>query len=170
MPRQIQSTTTDLVGAGASAVGGMVKGHTGKWEERTDGIMQIMCTIRLNVRVTFHPFSFKWCGATLFYTSPQWMTRNVLRQCTSPILFASPVPARSTTLRHQCATHCYCRQNTLDNGCIIVRRWDSWGKIVVQSIRRGAWRRDPSSADPGIDSDSDSGAGQCTSPSCGTKP
>ena len=36
----------DLV-AGASGMGGMVKGKGGEWEERTDGIMQILRTICL---------------------------------------------------------------------------------------------------------------------------
>jgi len=37
----------DLVGAGASGMGGMVKGKGDEWEERTDGIMQILRTVCL---------------------------------------------------------------------------------------------------------------------------
>ena len=33
--------------AGVSAVGGMVKGKGGEWEERTDGIMQVLRTVCL---------------------------------------------------------------------------------------------------------------------------
>jgi len=39
----------DLV-AGASGMGGMVKGTGGEWEERTDGIMQILRTISLKCK------------------------------------------------------------------------------------------------------------------------
>jgi dynein light intermediate chain 1 len=39
--------SNDLVGAGASGMGGMVKGKEGEWEERTDGIMQILRTVCL---------------------------------------------------------------------------------------------------------------------------
>lgn len=37
----------DSVGPGASGMGGMVKGKGGEWEERTDGVMQILRTICL---------------------------------------------------------------------------------------------------------------------------
>ena len=37
----------DLVGAGASGMGGMVKGKGDEWEERTDGIMQILRAVCL---------------------------------------------------------------------------------------------------------------------------
>jgi dynein light intermediate chain 1 len=37
----------DLVGAGTSGMGGMVKGKGDEWEERTDGIMQILRTVCL---------------------------------------------------------------------------------------------------------------------------
>lgn len=44
--------SNDLV-AGASGMGGMVKGKGGEWEERTDGVMQILRTICLKCRL-FH--------------------------------------------------------------------------------------------------------------------
>lgn len=37
----------DVIGAGTSGMGGMVKGKGGEWEERTDGIMQILRTVCL---------------------------------------------------------------------------------------------------------------------------
>lgn len=37
---------TDMV-AGASGMGSMVKGKGGEWEERTDGVMQVLRTICL---------------------------------------------------------------------------------------------------------------------------
>lgn len=35
----------DVIGAGTSGMGGMVKGKGGEWEERTDGIMQVLRAI-----------------------------------------------------------------------------------------------------------------------------
>lgn len=40
----------DAVGAAASGMGGMVKGKGGEWEERTDGVMQILRTICLKCK------------------------------------------------------------------------------------------------------------------------
>lgn len=39
--------SVDSAGAGASGMGGMVKGKGGEWEERTDGVMQVLRTICL---------------------------------------------------------------------------------------------------------------------------
>lgn len=36
-----------LVGVSTSGMGGMVKGKGGEWEERTDGVMQVLRTICL---------------------------------------------------------------------------------------------------------------------------
>ncbi|KAN0140374.1 Dynein light intermediate chain (DLIC) domain containing protein [Lactarius tabidus] len=148
---------TDLVGAGASGMGGMVKGKGGEWEERTDGIMQILRTICLKY------------GASLFYTTPQPTILNVLRQYALHTLFVPSAPSPDGTLDSTAApvrnpfpfVH---KPNTLDRDRIVVPAgWDSWGKIVV--LRDGfdakawgeAWERDLSS-DAGIDSNSDDGA------------
>ena len=37
----------DVIGAGTSGMGGMVKGKGSEWEERTDGIMQVLRTVCL---------------------------------------------------------------------------------------------------------------------------
>lgn len=37
----------DITGAGAGGMGGMVKSKGGEWEERTDGVMQVLRTICL---------------------------------------------------------------------------------------------------------------------------
>ena len=37
----------DVIGAGTSGMGGMVKGKGGDWEEQTDGVMQVLRTICL---------------------------------------------------------------------------------------------------------------------------
>lgn len=42
-----------IIGAGTSGMGGMVKGKGDEWEERTDGIMQVLRTICLKCTCTF---------------------------------------------------------------------------------------------------------------------
>jgi len=135
----------DLVGAGASGMGGMVKGKGDEWEERTDGVMQILRTVCLKY------------GAGLFYTTPQPTTLNVLRQYVLHTLFAPPAPAPDGALDGAAAParnpfpflH---KPNTLDRDRIVVPAgWDSWGKIAV--LRDGfdakawgeAWEHDLSS-------------------------
>ncbi|KAI0065700.1 hypothetical protein BV25DRAFT_1879543 [Artomyces pyxidatus] len=116
----------DLVGAGASGMGGMVKGKGGEWEERTDGIMQIMRTICLKY------------GASLFYTTPQPATLQVLRQYALHLLFIPPAPPPGVLPSNEPVApvrnpfpfqH---KPNTLDRDRIVVPAgWDSWGKIAV---------------------------------------
>ena len=122
----------------------MVKGNGGEWEnthrrghvDTAHNLVKCACH--------FSSFSFKWRGESLFYTTPQPTTLNVLCQYTFRILFLSPspTPVRSTTLRHQCATHSHphCRQV----------------EYTRQRPHRGAAGRDS--------------WGKCMSPSCGTKP
>lgn len=45
--------------AGASGMGSMVKGKAGDWEERTDGIMQVLRTICLKCAFFLNFFSKK---------------------------------------------------------------------------------------------------------------
>ncbi|CAL1700498.1 unnamed protein product [Somion occarium] len=131
----------DVIGAGASGMGGMVKGKGGEWEERTDTVMQILRTICLKY------------GAGLFYTTPQPQTLHVLRQYALHMLFIPPPP--SPTMSGEVAApvrnpfpfqH---KPNTLDRDRIVVPAgWDSWGKIGV--LREGfdakawgeAWEHD----------------------------
>ncbi|KAH8984242.1 dynein light intermediate chain-domain-containing protein [Lactarius akahatsu] len=148
---------TDLVGAGASGMGGMVKGKGGEWEERTDGIMQILRTICLKY------------GASLFYTTPQPTTLNVLRQYALHVLFVPPAPSPDGALDSTAAPvrnpfPFALKPNTLDRDRIVVPAgWDSWGKIAV--LRDGfdakawgeAWEHDLSS-DAGIDMDGEASA------------
>ncbi|KAI9574289.1 dynein light intermediate chain-domain-containing protein [Boletus coccyginus] len=121
---------SDLVGAGASGMGAMVKGKGGEWEEQTDGVMQVLRTICLKY------------GAALFYTTPQPSTLNVLRQYTLHVLFTPPAPSpgvatgteASAPIRNPFLFHH--RPNTLDRDRIVVPAgWDSWGKIGV--LREG---------------------------------
>ncbi|TFY50288.1 hypothetical protein EVG20_g11608 [Dentipellis fragilis] len=142
----------DLV-AGASGMGGMVKGKGGEWEERTDGIMQVLRTICLKY------------GAGLFYTTQQPATLQVLRHYALHLLFIPPAPSpglSSPTEPTAPARNPFPFQhkpNTLDRDRIVVPAgWDSWGKIVV--LREGfdakgwgeAWERDLESAE-GDDAD-----------------
>ncbi|TCD69233.1 hypothetical protein EIP91_008336 [Steccherinum ochraceum] len=132
----------DVIGAGASGMGGMVKGKGGEWEERTDGIMQILRTVCLKY------------GAGLFYTTPLPHTLQVLRQYALHMLFMPPAPspamagseAPAPTRNPFPFLH---KPNTLDRDRIVIPSgWDSWGKISV--LRDGfdakawgeAWERD----------------------------
>ncbi|KAI9457300.1 dynein light intermediate chain-domain-containing protein [Russula earlei] len=136
---------SDLVGVGASGMGGIVKGKGDEWEERTDGVMQILRTVCLKY------------GAALFYTTPGPTTLNILRQYTLHVLFVPPAPAPDGALDGVAAParnpfpflH---KPNTLDRDRIVVPAgWDSWGKIAV--LRDGfdakawgeAWEYDLSS-------------------------
>ncbi|KAF9236235.1 dynein light intermediate chain-domain-containing protein [Melanogaster broomeanus] len=118
---------SDLVGAGTSGMDGMVKGKGAEWEERTDGVMQVLRTIY---------------GAALFYTTPQPSTLQVLRQYTLHLLFTPPAPSPGMAagmeapapIRNPFIFHH--RPNTLDRDRIVVPAgWDSWGKIGV--LREG---------------------------------
>lgn len=141
------------IAAGASGMGGMVKGKGGAWEERTDGIMQVLRTICLKY------------GASLFYTTPLPATLQVLRQYVLHLSFMPPAPppgmasadAQAPTRNIFPFRH---KPNTLDRDHVVVPTgWDSWGKIYV--LRDGfdakgwgeAWERDleegQESQDPG---------------------
>ncbi|KAI0082346.1 hypothetical protein K474DRAFT_1585636 [Panus rudis PR-1116 ss-1] len=133
----------DVIGAGASGMGGMVKGKGGEWEERTDSIMQVLRTICLKY------------GAGLFYTTPQPQTLHVLRQYALHLLFMPPAPSPGMSTAGEGTApirnpfpfqH---KPNTLDRDRIVIPAgWDSWGKIGV--LREGfdakawgeAWEND----------------------------
>ncbi|KAJ7437149.1 dynein 1 light intermediate chain [Mycena galericulata] len=93
--------------AGASGMGGMVRGKGGEWEERTDGVMQVLRTICLKY------------GAGLFYTTQHPATLQTLRQYALHMLFIPPAPSPA-------------KPNYLDRDRIVVPAgWDSWGKITI---------------------------------------
>ncbi|KAI0340892.1 hypothetical protein BDW22DRAFT_1359733 [Trametopsis cervina] len=132
----------DMIGAGASGMGAMVKGKGEEWEERTDAVMQVLRTICLKY------------GAALFYTTPMPPTLQVLRQYALHLLFAPPAPSLGLSAIDGAAPvrtsfpfqH---KPNTLDRDRIMVPAgWDSWGKIGV--LREGfdakawgeAWEHD----------------------------
>ena len=147
---------------GATAMGSMVKGKGGEWEERTDGIMQILRTICLKcecaIVVNFSSYLHNLeCqdGAALFYTTPLPVNLQVLRQYALHLLFMPPAPSPAMAAAGE--TQAPVRNlfpftqkpNTLDRDRIVVPAgWDSWGKISV--LREGfdakmwgeAWERD----------------------------
>ncbi|KAG7097328.1 hypothetical protein E1B28_004687 [Marasmius oreades] len=148
LPIVVACTKADLIDeghdlvAGASGMGGMVKGKGGEWEERTDGIMQILRAVCLKY------------GASLFYTTPQPSTLQALRQYVLHSLFVplapspavqagteAPAPVRNPFPFNE-------RPNTLDRDRVIVPTgWDSWGKITVlrdfdPKIWGEAWEHD----------------------------
>ncbi|TFK63540.1 dynein 1 light intermediate chain [Pluteus cervinus] len=148
IPIIVACTKADLIdegndmAAGASGMGSMVKGKGGDWEERTDGVMQVLRTVCLKY------------GASLFYTTPIPATLQVLRQHALHLLFAPPAPAPGMTGNEAPAPvrnifpfqH---KPNTLDRDRVVVPAgWDSWGKITV--MRDGfdakmwgeAWEKD----------------------------
>ncbi|KAK7060355.1 hypothetical protein VNI00_001120 [Paramarasmius palmivorus] len=115
----------DLV-AGASGMGGMVKGKGGEWEERTDGVMQILRTICLKY------------GASMFYTTPQPSTLQVLRQYALHALFVPPAPSPAALAGTEAPTPARNpfpfneKPNTLDRDRVVIPAgWDSWGKVTV---------------------------------------
>ncbi|KAI0029036.1 dynein light intermediate chain-domain-containing protein [Vararia minispora EC-137] len=133
----IDGTADSIAGAGASGMGGMVKGKGGEWEERTDGIMQILRTICLKY------------GAALFYTTQQPTTLQTLRQYALHMLFLPPAPTPDGGAPPRNPFPFEVRPNALDRDRIVVPAgWDSWGKIGV--LRDGfdarawgeAWERE----------------------------
>ncbi|PBL02885.1 dynein 1 light intermediate chain [Armillaria gallica] len=160
----------DLV-AGASGMGGMVKGTGGEWEERTDGIMQVLRTICLKY------------GAALFYTTPLPTTLQVLRHYALHLLFAPPAPSPAVaaggeppaTVRNPFPfKH---KPNPLDRDHLVIPAgWDSWGKIeVVRPFEPRtwgeAWERDLEAGyDPASDEMGAKRMFQALVPDQGTKP
>ncbi|KAG6845425.1 hypothetical protein H0H87_009332 [Tephrocybe sp. NHM501043] len=148
IPIIVTCTKADLIDggddmvAGASGMGSMVKGKGGEWEERTDGVMQVLRTICLKY------------GASLFYTTMAPSTLQVLRQYTLHALFMPPAPSPvASGTEPQAPTRNIFpfnhKPNTLDRDRIVIPAgWDSWGKISV--LRDGfdakfwgeAWERD----------------------------
>jgi hypothetical protein len=146
---------TDLVGAGASGMGGMVKGKGGEWEERTDGIMQILRTICLKCAYHFkfflHSFLIlmAWQTAQASFTPRRSQRHSTycVNTCCTPYLYPRllPLTARSTALRHQCETHsrsCTSRIHSTATASLYLRDGTvgerSWFYATVSTRKRGA--------------------------------
>lgn len=147
VPIIVVCTKADLIDEGHDMVAGtgmpgMVKGKGGEWEERTDGIMQVLRTTCLKY------------GAALFYTTQVPSTLQILRQYALHLLFAPPAPSPAMASSAEPPApirnpfpfqH---KPNTLDRDRIVIPAgWDSWGKITVMRefdprMWGDAWDRD----------------------------
>src|SRR6266576_3369179 len=81
------------IAAGASGIGGMVKGKGGAWEERTDGIMQVLRMLCLKCKWSLFPLehsltSYRWCFPIL-HDAPARDIAGVATICASFIIHAS---------------------------------------------------------------------------------
>ena len=97
---------SDIAGVGSSGMGGMVKGKGGEWEERTDGVMQVLRTICLKCRLFFeilytvsNIIGCRWRGSVLYFTSPRdgFSSAPI---CPPLPLRSEPTPTRDWFLRH----------------------------------------------------------------------
>ncbi|KAF7290898.1 hypothetical protein HMN09_01268200 [Mycena chlorophos] len=177
VPIVVACTKADLIdengdpAAGASGMGGMVRGKGGEWEERTDSIMQVLRTICLKY------------GAGLFYTTQHPGTLQVLRQYALHMLFIPPAPSPAVASGAEAPapirnpfpfTH---KPNYLDRDHIVIPSgWDSWGKITVMREEfearswSDAWERDLDADDGTVPSDGAKSLFSALVPDQGTKP
>lgn len=133
--------------------------HRWNHADTAHGLSQVYASYYSSLHI--HLSTFVTDGASLFYTTPQPTTLNVLRQYALHTLFVPPAPAPDGALDGAAAparnafpfSH---KPNTLDRDRIVVPAgWDSWGKIAV--LRDGfdakawgeAWEHDLES---GVDS------------------
>ncbi|KAJ7639320.1 dynein light intermediate chain-domain-containing protein [Roridomyces roridus] len=149
VPIVVVCTKADLIdegsdlGASASGMGGMVRGKGGEWEERTDGVMQVLRTICLKY------------GAGLFYTTQHQATLQTLRQYALHMLFIPPAPSPAVASGAEAPAPVRNpfpftqKPNYLDRDRIVVPAgWDSWGKITIMREEfearswADAWDRD----------------------------
>ncbi|KAF8264087.1 hypothetical protein EI94DRAFT_1831974 [Lactarius quietus] len=120
---------TDLVGAGASGMGGIVKGKRSEWEERTDGIMLMLRAIcsKITTNNTQHPAPISYALHVLFVPlalAPDGALDGTAAPVRNPFPFAH-------------------RLNTLDRDRIVVSAgWHSLGKsryyATALTRKRGA--------------------------------
>ncbi|KAJ7724865.1 dynein light intermediate chain-domain-containing protein [Mycena metata] len=160
VPIIVACTKADLIDesgdltAGASGMGGMVRGKGGEWEERTDGVMQVLRTICLKY------------GAGLFYTTSHPATLQTLRQYALHMLFIPPAPSPAAVAAAAQSSGADApapprnlfpfphKPNYLDRDRIVVPAgWDSWGKITIMREEFDArawgeaWERDLEAAE-----------------------
>jgi len=77
---------SDLVGAGASGMGPMVKGKGGEWEEQTDGVMQVLRTVCLK------------CESSVLLCVVNVPTRMIRRSCAVLYDSTTQYPQRASTV------------------------------------------------------------------------
>src|SRR6202044_3378524 len=80
IPIIVTCTKADLIDEEEDVGLGMTKGKGGEWEERTDGVMQVLRTICLKCMsfvsryvcllfLSSHSVIYRWCGLILHYAS-----------------------------------------------------------------------------------------------------
>ncbi|KAJ7119485.1 dynein light intermediate chain-domain-containing protein [Mycena epipterygia] len=144
VPIIVACTKADLIDEGSD----LAAGAGGEWEERTDGVMQVLRTICLKY------------GAGLFYTTQHPATLQTLRQYALHMLFIPPAPSPAVVSGAEAPAPVRNpfpftqKPNYLDRDRIIVPAgWDSWGKITIMREEfearawGDAWDRDLDSAD-----------------------
>jgi hypothetical protein len=98
IPIIITCTKADLIdecgdlAAGTTGMGGMVKGKGGEWEERTDGIMQVLRTICLKCNnfwfrspVQTKQSQCRWRSTILYHTGSSHVTSSSAVCPSSPV-------------------------------------------------------------------------------------
>lgn len=91
----------DIIGAGTSGMGGMVKGKGGEWEERTDGIMQILRTMCL--KCTLSCLSFAGT-LDLTFNRRRWL---ILHHTATSYFANRTAVCSALTLRATCSASSY---------------------------------------------------------------
>lgn len=112
----------DIMGAGTSGMGGMVKGKGGEWEERTDGVMQVLRTICLKCK------SVPWISCQVIQKHGDQMAQHYSTQprCRTPykccgntlctffsLLSRHHLGCKQLTARRQCATRFHSSTNPI---------------------------------------------------------
>jgi hypothetical protein len=94
---------SDMAG-GAGGMGGMVKSKGGEWEERTDGVMQVLrticlkCTLRDGFGFCILLIPFRWSGSILLDPSAD---NNTSRKTICPPLPLHPIPTSARNGKHR---------------------------------------------------------------------
>lgn len=107
VPIIVACTKADLIdeghdlAAGSSGMGGMVKGKGGEWEERTDGVMQVLRTICLKcmdqvyVSVILPLMPFYRRSSFILYNTDTNNTTCAAAVCFAPLIYATCSFARN---------------------------------------------------------------------------
>ena len=94
---------SDMAG-GTGGMGGMVKSKGGEWEERTDGVMQVLrticlkCTLRHSFGFCIFLISFRRSGAILLHPSADNDTSS---ETICPSLSLHPISAPACNGKHR---------------------------------------------------------------------
>jgi Dynein light intermediate chain (DLIC) len=87
---------SDIAGVGASGMGGMVKGKGGEWEERTDGVMQVLRAICLKCRLFLE---FLRASSEVIHSLQMAQLCSILHLSLRRFQFYANTPFTSSSLR-----------------------------------------------------------------------